>query len=266
MSATNRTTNYNLPIFIETDKPAWLVDFNGAMRSIDAQMKTNADAIATKSPILTFNDTADIDFTKSGDIVTANLSSGIAGNISRALLKPLSAPATEEVVAVDTSGNQSSLKIGDGLKIENGEIKPLIDFNLNDIRTFQSSTYVARPGTSGTGSLSGALTCALNEDKTVGKIYGNLYVTGAAANADYGYTVTGLVVDAPSDGQQYLIDGGVAYTRNSSGTVVYMGTSYLFILGDGQVVAYTRSGGTGGNIWMKFDSSIYYFTDFGDTQ
>ena len=45
MSATNTTTNYSLPLFIGTDKPAWLVDWNGAMTDIDSQMKVNATAI-----------------------------------------------------------------------------------------------------------------------------------------------------------------------------------------------------------------------------
>ena len=45
MSATNATTNYSLPLFIGTDKPAWLVDWNGAMTAIDGQMKTNATDI-----------------------------------------------------------------------------------------------------------------------------------------------------------------------------------------------------------------------------
>ena len=45
MSATNATTNYSLPLFIGTDKPAWLVDWNSAMSAIDAQMKVNATAI-----------------------------------------------------------------------------------------------------------------------------------------------------------------------------------------------------------------------------
>ena len=39
MSATNATTNYNFPLFIGTDKPAWLVDWNGAMSAIDAAIK-----------------------------------------------------------------------------------------------------------------------------------------------------------------------------------------------------------------------------------
>lgn len=36
MSATNSTANINLPLFIGTDKPAWLTDWNGAMNTIDA--------------------------------------------------------------------------------------------------------------------------------------------------------------------------------------------------------------------------------------
>ena len=39
MSATNSTTNYAFPIFIGTDKPAWLVDWNSAMTAIDAAIK-----------------------------------------------------------------------------------------------------------------------------------------------------------------------------------------------------------------------------------
>jgi hypothetical protein len=39
MSATNATTNYNFTLFIGTDKPAWLVDWNSAMSAIDAAIK-----------------------------------------------------------------------------------------------------------------------------------------------------------------------------------------------------------------------------------
>jgi hypothetical protein len=36
MSATNSTSTLHLPLFIGTDKPAWLVDWNGAMNDIDS--------------------------------------------------------------------------------------------------------------------------------------------------------------------------------------------------------------------------------------
>ena len=44
MSSTNKTTNYELSQFLGSDKPAWLVDYNGDMQKIDTQMKANAEA------------------------------------------------------------------------------------------------------------------------------------------------------------------------------------------------------------------------------
>ena len=40
MSATQKTTNYQLPIFVGTDIPSWLTDFNGAMNKIDEAIKS----------------------------------------------------------------------------------------------------------------------------------------------------------------------------------------------------------------------------------
>lgn len=65
MSATNATTNYSLPLFIGTDKPAWLVDWNGAMNSIDSVIKTvdtdvqaNATAISGLSTTVSAHTTS----------------------------------------------------------------------------------------------------------------------------------------------------------------------------------------------------------------
>ena len=38
-NATNKTPNYGLPIFIDNDKPSWLVDWNGAMTELDTVIK-----------------------------------------------------------------------------------------------------------------------------------------------------------------------------------------------------------------------------------
>ena len=65
MSATNHTTNYELPIFVGSDKPAWLVDWNGAMTAIDTAIHTaegKADQAGTdiggiESSISTINST-----------------------------------------------------------------------------------------------------------------------------------------------------------------------------------------------------------------
>lgn len=47
MTATNHTANYNLSQFAGTDRPTWLGDYNGDMTKIDAQLKKNADAVAS---------------------------------------------------------------------------------------------------------------------------------------------------------------------------------------------------------------------------
>lgn len=47
MSFTNKTPNYDLPQYIATDKPTYLVDANGAYLAIDTAMKANETAAAT---------------------------------------------------------------------------------------------------------------------------------------------------------------------------------------------------------------------------
>ena len=74
MSATNATSNYELPIFLATDKPAWLTDWNGAMTAIDTAIhaaQAAADGAQTTASAATV------------DIATINASlSTITGNIT----------------------------------------------------------------------------------------------------------------------------------------------------------------------------------------
>lgn len=44
MSHTNSTTNYALPQFVTTDKPAWLTDINGAFSTLDTAVKAAKNA------------------------------------------------------------------------------------------------------------------------------------------------------------------------------------------------------------------------------
>lgn len=80
MTATNHTKNYNLSQFVGTDRPTWLVDYNGDMAKIDAQMKANADAIksATGGGLEAVSHTADL--TGNG---TSDSPLGIATTIAR---------------------------------------------------------------------------------------------------------------------------------------------------------------------------------------
>lgn len=63
MGHTNSTTNYNLPQFVTTDKPAWLTDINGAFSAIDSGLHTaQTDATTAKNTA----DSAQSDATAAG--------------------------------------------------------------------------------------------------------------------------------------------------------------------------------------------------------
>ena len=120
MTATNHTGNYNLSQFVGTDRPTWLGDYNGDMTKIDAQLKRNADDIAsaTTSGLKTVAHTADLTgngtggsplgvattIAKKTDIpdvrgfaTTSALTSGLAGKVDKTAAQPgqLGLTATE---------------------------------------------------------------------------------------------------------------------------------------------------------------------------
>ena len=120
MTATNKTTNYDLSQFVGTDRPTWLGDYNSDMSKIDRQLKQNADDIASAaagsltsvrhtndltgngtsgsplgvaSTIAKKTDIPDV----SGFATTSALTSGLAGKVDKAASQPgtLGLTATE---------------------------------------------------------------------------------------------------------------------------------------------------------------------------
>ena len=111
MTATNHTENYNLSQFAGTDRPTWLGDYNGDMSKIDAQLKQNADDIASAAAggLTTVAHTADLTgngtsgsplgvastIAKKTDIpdvsgfaTTSALTSGLAGKVDKTAPQP----------------------------------------------------------------------------------------------------------------------------------------------------------------------------------
>lgn len=120
MTATNHTNNYSLSQFVGTDRPTWLHDYNSDMEKIDAQMKRNADDIAsaTADGLTSVSHTADLTgsgtsgsplgvadtIAKKTDIpdvsgfaTTSALTSGLAGKVDKTASQPgtLGLTATE---------------------------------------------------------------------------------------------------------------------------------------------------------------------------
>lgn len=259
MSATNTTTNYNLPIFVSSDKPAWLVDFNGAMNAIDAQMKVNADAIAAKSPILTFSDTTDIDFTVTGTTVEASLDNGVAGTISRAFTKPVSSPATAQIPSVDTSNNQQLLDIGSGLKVDSGALTA-IDLDLTDITTYAANDLTS--STSGITIASASITVALNSAKTVGKIYGSIQLNSTLSSRT-STTIT-IPKSVAATGAAYSIfPAGIAWKDLAQANYGNNGSIEILVSASGALsLAFSAHANT--KTLAALWPCLYFFKNFGD--
>lgn len=111
MAATNHTENYNLSQFVGTDRPTWLGDYNGDMAKIDAQLKQNADDIASTAAegLTSVSHTADLtgngtsgsplgvadtiarktDIPDTSDLATKSaLTSGLAGKVDKTASQP----------------------------------------------------------------------------------------------------------------------------------------------------------------------------------
>lgn len=110
MPASEHTANYNLSHFAGTDRPTWLGDYNDDMTKIDAQLKRNADAIASaEGGFATVSHTTDLtgDGTAasplgvadtiartsqipdvSGFATTSALTSGLAGKVDKTASQP----------------------------------------------------------------------------------------------------------------------------------------------------------------------------------
>ena len=82
MSASQKTTNYELPVYAPTDVTSWLTDFNGAMNKIDAQMKLNegnaTDAMSEAASAVSTANTANE--TANSAVSTANAASKTANS------------------------------------------------------------------------------------------------------------------------------------------------------------------------------------------
>lgn len=147
MSHTNTTANYNLPQFTGTDKPSWLTDVNGAMTSIDTQMKANADANTTTAGDLT---------TLTGRVTTAE------GNIA------------SQGSTLQTVSNVASTASTTATNAQTA---------INDLSRYLTlTTFASSEVSTNNGNISyNTVMNATNADGSVGKIYGQFYVRPSAS-------------------------------------------------------------------------------------
>ena len=125
MSHTNQTPNYNLPQFIGTDKPAWLVDYNQSMSDIDTQMKANETASATAE--------ANAQSALSG---VSTLNSQVSGLQTDVTAIQTQMPIDEAQIATNTQNisTQASAIVNANNRIDtlNGKVGDLADLDTTD--------------------------------------------------------------------------------------------------------------------------------------
>lgn len=136
MAYTNKTTNYELPQYVSTDKPTYLVDFNEAMRTIDSTMKTNATNIETNATNIT------VASNKVGDLTTLETTA-----------------KTDAVSAI----NEVNTKVDNNEQYFN--IDTFTTISKNDMTMSDPLVTIAN------GS---SLTLATNSDSTLFKLYGKI--------------------------------------------------------------------------------------------
>lgn len=165
MASTNKTTNYNLPQWIGSDKPTWLGDLNNAFSTIDTTMKNNAD--------------------------TATLANGNAntalGNSQNALNK------------IGNLNNLLTTNKTDLVQAINDAVTTAFENNFKNKFTF-SSTIIPSSGLTiecdkGTAQVKGAyVNLMVNSEGTLFKMPANIYI-GLTNMTDKNFNVTLYLAD-----------------------------------------------------------------------
>ena len=200
MASTNHTQYYNLPQYIGTDKPTYLVDFNQAMASIDAGIhaaKSKADN--NENNITTLTGTVGGLSTTVGQHTTSigNLDTAVGG-LSTAV------------------GNITDLNTIDKSSVVNAvnevNVKASNFLNFSSITNYETNqlTYTSCTARGGSG-----ITFAVDQDYGYAKLYGYVSVN-KTASGDFSITI-------PDTGFR----PATAFTVNGGGFVVNCGTNYI---------------------------------------
>ena len=241
MSSTNHTTNYNLPQFVGSDKPAWLGDINPAMNAIDTAM--HANAVLAQQGV--------------DDASTAQTTAETAEDHAQDAIKNA---GTAQKTANDAvaSLSQTNTKL-DGF-IESMTIN---DFRTSDI-TLQGTSTKLR------------LTLAQSSDGAIFKFYGMCQISnnsgstinpfGAIRNAN-NRIKTGLYLNSAPSSAFAIVPAGMEFTKGSS-AIANNSEITAYVEADGEITFDYWSSSSIANGYAHYlylPPCVYLNTNFGDT-
>ena len=190
MGATNRTQNYNLPQFVGSDKPTWLGDFNGAMSSIDTQMKANSDLGTTANT--TANTALENASSAQG---TANQAQQTATNANQTATNALNKSLQNEV-------NLQKFNLNNFIQLEPPTLSGVISGNGTYEGYGTNIPTIARDDGGNIFKFYGAFELR-NYTFQTGMIYATFNNTGVAPEEDYYINMCGIKIGLGVSNAQY---------------------------------------------------------------
>ena len=250
MASTNKTTNYELSQYIGTDKPTYLSDYNSDMYKIDAQMKVNADNVATAiSSAQTATTTANQANTTAGQAnTTAQTANTTAGQANTTANNAQS--TANSALSTATTANTKAEQVASELN----KFEQLFNFT-----SFKDLALNVTNATVGANDLK----VATNADGSIGKVYGRVQFTRTGSNN----TFTGTSDLRPTE-QITISSLGDLYfkTSTSSGSWVIWSNISLTIDTDGTITFTTNASTSNAGFGMIiFKPCLLFMQSFGDT-
>lgn len=253
MSSTNKTTYYDLSQYTASDKPTYLVDYNGDMSKIDTGLY-NAQTTANESEAA-IGTLSNLTTEAKNNLVSAI--NEVDGNVDT-LSGTVGQHTTDIASNTSAIGNLTNLNTTakNNLVAATNEVNSKV--NLLNLVNFNTCTLT---GGTGTTINSGTVRCASNSDGSLFRLYGGFTMSSTAwTTATITISNTGL----PSISEEYTIDGAgfrQMILNNEPNNL--------------RVIAVTVK--TNGNIELSvnmessdtqriiFFNGLYFNTNFGDT-
>lgn len=237
MSSTNKTSNYNLSQFIGSDKPAWLADYNQDMTKIDTQMKANADAITVTD----------------GKANTNTTNIGTLSNLNTSAKTDL-VSSINEVYNTAGTANNTATQAGEAATGAKSEADALTRY-LSITKKSQITPSVS----GGTIGNINDIYYALNEDGTLGKIYGRIRFTANNTSPTLTLPVAPLTTSS-----QFTISSACYYTVLTSNGFSIINARDMVVNTNGNCTITFSNLGVGDSVTVWLPPCLYFFTDFGD--
>ena len=241
MSHTNTTSNYNLPQFVGTDKPAWLTDINQAFSAIDTAIKNTSDTANTAS----------------GNATTANNNIGDPSQLTTQNKTNLVNAINETVVNVTTAQQTANSATSTATLANTNANKALTEISNINLTSFNDLTVTTTNGSVNTANVK----VAKNSDGSLAKIYGSIYMTGMTSTATVTISDTGLrpeediVINGACLSERFMSTGDASiypqsYTIKTNGTV--------------EISVYGQSSEAPRN-YIFLEACLLFIKQFGDT-